>query len=972
MRLLFSVALFVALFSASVNAQSTAPSYFDGTLIVKFEDFDNVQKLNPAMTREVVQTNVSSAISKYGLLTEKPLWSEQLNQAFGKTMLKKRKLAPKPELTKEISRLVEYKYASDIDPLMLARKISNMPGVEYAEPRYLRMTSLVPNDPLDNAYTNVHKFTEAWDISTGSEEVIIGIIDSGVNYRNQDLKNKAWVNEDEIPDNGIDDDENGFVDDYLGWDFWESGTTSFNLVADNDPFAANSDHGTHVAGIATAEANNGIGITGTGYNSKYMAIKAGGIEDDPGSEVDESRLVGFGYDGILYAVANGADIVNLSWGGPGVANAEQDIITFAVDAGLVIVAASGNDNSIELNSPASYDGVLSVGSITSTSQRSSFSNYGYTTDVFAVGSSVLSSAGFDSTTYLFKSGTSMASPVVAGLAGLIKAQNPDWSPRRIIHQIRSTSDEFASVNDPLLFGKGIMNAPASLGTPMPGLSIRSFSISDSEGNSLSVGESGKLELAVANYGEATTSLNITLEALQDEIVITNGTVSSGVVATNDTTTIEFTFDIPEGYDLSDPPTFVVRYADENAGFTDFEIVEFDDLNFGVMNGNNVTMSFGANGTIGFSDPSAATGGVGFIPAGFTNILYEAGIIMMAGGNPFLNEEPKISNNVRNAGGFYDSDFDPDIPFVVENGGEIATAEGSGTFVPNGFAELDGVNVRLNTYAFDETGVENTVYTQYLIKNTSNEPLEDFYLGLFTDWDVDNFANNTVLYDPNNEFMYIYDPSSSADYPFVAVISMQTASSNLAINNGYEGNESDYRFNIYDGYDETEKANSLKAGENNTGANSADVSTVVASGPYEFNADVTIKLGFMYVYGANYPSLRDNVIASRERFVFEVDEPGVYTSGEIETEVPATTRLNQNYPNPFNPATQLTFELAESGLTQLTIYNVLGQQVQSLVNEVRTAGSYTMDFDASALNSGIYFAVLKTENTSRTIKMTLIK
>ncbi|MBO6535285.1 MAG: S8 family serine peptidase [Balneolaceae bacterium] len=972
MRHLLSVALLVALFSASINAQSAAPSYFDGTLIVKFEDFDNVQKLNPAMTREVIESRVSDVLQSHGLISQTQLWSDQLDQTFKRTHREKRKLAPNSTLTKEISRIVEYKYSSSIDPLMLARKISNMPGVEYAEPRFLRMTSLVPNDPLDNAYTTVHKFPEAWDISTGSEEVIIGIIDSGVNYHNQDLKNKAWVNEDEIPDNGIDDDQNGFVDDYLGWDFWESGTTVFNLEEDNDPFAANSDHGTHVAGIATAEANNGIGITGTGYNSKYMAIKAGGIEDDPGSEIDESRLVGFGYDGILYAVANGADIVNLSWGGPGVANAEQDIITFAVNAGLVVVAASGNDNSIDLNSPASYDGVLSVGSITSNSERSSFSNYGYTTDVFAVGSGVLSTAGFDSTTYLIKSGTSMASPVVAGLAGLIKAQNPDWSPRRIIHQIRSSSDEFASVNNPLLFGKGIMNAPASLGTPMPGLSIRDFAISDSEGNSLSVGESGKIELQIANYGETTANLSITLEALQEELVITNGVVNSGAVATDDTTEIEFSFDIPEGYDLSDPPTFVIRYTDDSFGYTDFEVVQFDDLNFGVMNANNVTMSFGANGTIGFSDPSAATGGVGFIPAGFTNILYEAGIIMMAGGNPFLNEEPKISNNVRNAGGFYDSDFDPDVPFVVENGSEIATAEGTGTFVPNSFADLDGVNVRLNTFSFDEDGIENTVYSQYLIKNTSGEVLEDFYMGIFTDWDVDNFANNTVLFDPNNEFMYIYDPTSATKYPFVAVLPMQTASSNLAINNGYEGNESDYRFNIYDGYDNTEKANSLKAGLNNTGANSADVSTVVASGPYEFNPDVTIKLGFMYVYGADYPDLRDKVLASRERFVFEVDEPGVYTSGEIETDLPTTTRLNQNYPNPFNPTTQITFELAESGLTELTIYNVLGQEIQTLVNEVKTAGSYTMDFDASALNSGVYFAVLKTENTSRTIKMTLIK
>ena len=104
-----------------------------------------------------------------------------------------------------------------------------MPGIEYAEPKPMRTTIdiLETNDPFINTFITLHKFDEAWDITTGSEDVIIGIVDSGVNYKNHDLKNKGWVNENEIPDNGIDDDENGFIDDYIGWDFWESGGLQF-------------------------------------------------------------------------------------------------------------------------------------------------------------------------------------------------------------------------------------------------------------------------------------------------------------------------------------------------------------------------------------------------------------------------------------------------------------------------------------------------------------------------------------------------------------------------------------------------------------------------------------------------------------------------------------------------------------------------------------------------------------------------
>jgi len=974
MKKLLSIVLTVFLFTGFSFAQ-TSTKYFPNVLIIKYETEDVLLKLNPNQGPSI-QQQVESALSEYGLVDIEPIWKDEYSNQLRKTLALKRKSIRAENLSAGLSRIFEVKYSSEIDPVVLARKISNMPGVEYAEPRYIFQTSLVPNDPLTSSYTTLHNFEEAWDVTTGSSDVIIGIVDTGVNYLHEDLKNKAWVNEDEIPDNGIDDDDNGFVDDYLGWDFFERVDGS-NVISDNNPFAEFNDHGTIVAGIATAEANNGVGIAGTGFNSRYMAIKSGGREDLPETEDDESRSIPFGLEGIIYGVLNGADIINASWGGnieglSTTANYSLDVANFAIEAGVLIVSSSGNSNSTDFNYISSFDGILSVGSVTSAASRSNFSNYGYSVDVFALGSSVRSAVGVDTTGYGFASGTSMSSPVVAGLAGLIKSEYPDWSARRILHQIRSTSVAFDSPENPLLLGKGMIDAYAALTDLKPGISVRNSSFSDKDGTSLSVGESGVLELMLINFAESSTSLSATLTVLQDDILITEGVVSIGALATNDSTIIEFQFDIPDNFDLELTPTFVVSFEDPDLSYTDFDVVQYEALSFGVMNANNITMSFGANGTIGFSDPSSATGGIGFIPEGFSNILYEAGIIMMEDGNIFLNEDPLIANNVRGSGAFYNSDFDPDVPYIVNNPGEVADAQGSGSFVPNSFSDLSGFQTQLNTFAYADEDVLNAVFTQYLITNVSGESQDDFYMGVFSDWDVNNYANNSVIYDPTNEFMYIFDSTVDNDYPYVAIIPMQTASSNLAIDNGYSGTDSPYRFNLYDGYTDEEKANSLKAGTNNANANGADVSTVVASGPYDFYDGVSISLGFIYVYGADYPELRDNVLAAKAKNVFPVDEPGLYTSSEIETDIPKITRLSQNYPNPFNPSTEINFELAESGFTELKIFNVLGQEVQTLINEVRSAGRYNIQLNANALNSGIYFAVLKSGDFSQTIKMTLIK
>ncbi len=261
--------------------------------------------------------------------------------------------------------------------------------VDFAEPSYLWRTSLVPNDPdlALQTYLDIIKAKEAWEISAGSDDIIVAIVDSGVDLDHPDLADNIYLNVADSPNNGVDDDQDGFLDNHLGWDF--AGPDKNNLKQDNDPSVNTdfNDHGTLVSGCACGVADNSIGIAGVGFNCKIMALKHSADNDSTGNLYDT-------YLGILYAAQHGADIINISAGGEFRSQFIQDIIEFAVvDQGALVIAAAGNDaNSIPLYS-AAYDHVISVTSSTSVDGLASFSSYGNSVDIVAPG------VGIYTTTY---------------------------------------------------------------------------------------------------------------------------------------------------------------------------------------------------------------------------------------------------------------------------------------------------------------------------------------------------------------------------------------------------------------------------------------------------------------------------------------------------------------------------------------------------------------------------------------------
>ncbi|OGP04973.1 MAG: hypothetical protein A2Z91_02500 [Deltaproteobacteria bacterium GWA2_38_16] len=329
----------------------------------------------------------------------------------------------------------------------------NTPGVLYAVPNHLVYINggIFPPRPLpDNPDPTPNPFGDpffdrsygisligspkAWEqFTTGSREIVVGVIDTGIDYTHEDLAANIWKNPKEIEGNGIDDDNNGFVDDIYGWNF---------VGNNNNPFDDNR-HGTHVSGTIGALAGNGLGTIGVSPKVSLMACKF--LSKDGWGSIDAAIR------SISYAVMNGAKVLNNSWGGGGYSQALLDAIKTAERAGVLFVAAAGNsnaDNDKNPMYPASYDAanIVSVAATDYLDQRASFSSYGKTTvDLAAPGVAVFSTV--PNNLYGNLSGTSMATPHVAGAAALIWAYKPALSMYDLKDLIFKTVDPVDSMKD---------------------------------------------------------------------------------------------------------------------------------------------------------------------------------------------------------------------------------------------------------------------------------------------------------------------------------------------------------------------------------------------------------------------------------------------------------------------------------------------------------------------------------------------
>lgn len=336
---------------------------------------------------------------------------------------------------------LQFSNISKVDSLILA--IEALPMIEYAEKVPLVTSNFEPDDlhPNQAQYLSRILAEQAWDITQGSAQVVVAVVDNGVRLTHEDLAAHIWANPGEIPGNGIDDDGNGFVDDINGFDVSDN---------DNNPnpppgIASNSDfnHGTHCAGIVSAVTDNGKGIASIGFNLEIMPVKTV-------SNTGNGRSLTHAFEGVSYAMRSGADVISMSFGGEfsqAQARTITNLMNAGFNAGIVLVAAAGNENVNVPFVPASIPGVISVGATNSSNdQKASFSNFGTTVDVMAPGVNIFSTLGNADNSYGFLSGTSMACPLVAGLAGLVLSANPGFSPAQVSNALINGCDNISAQN----------------------------------------------------------------------------------------------------------------------------------------------------------------------------------------------------------------------------------------------------------------------------------------------------------------------------------------------------------------------------------------------------------------------------------------------------------------------------------------------------------------------------------------------
>lgn len=369
-----------------------------------------------------------------------------------------------------------YKIQLTGDPIAAAQAYASNPNVEYAQPNHLFYPLDTPNDPRytdQYALTNINWQTLYDALGPIQKQVIIAILDSGIDDTHEDLQANRWQNSAEA--NGlpnIDDDGNGYIDDIYGWDFTDApNIPGFGDSKDRDNnLKDESSHGTNIAGIIAATANNNLGVVGVAPDAQIMPIRASASLLAGGSFLQEDDLAA----GILYAVENGAHIINMSWGGPESALVIRDALQYAASNGLVLVAAAGNSGEPGLSYPAANNNTIAVGATDRSNNLTNFSSTGTAIDVVAPGLSILTTQLGN--TYTVRSGTSMSAPQVSALAALLLSRNPDLTPKQIRSLLISTAKDLGSPGYDNNYGAGLIDADAlatSINTVPPTVEILS-------------------------------------------------------------------------------------------------------------------------------------------------------------------------------------------------------------------------------------------------------------------------------------------------------------------------------------------------------------------------------------------------------------------------------------------------------------------------------------------------------------------
>jgi len=833
----------------------------------------------------------------------------------------------------DLSRVYEILYSDGADALDVARELASHPDVEYAEPLFVYELDLIPNDTnwvTTQTYMNRMKFPLGWDVTLGSSgSVVIAICDGGTKYLHTDLNANIWNNSDEIDGNLIDDDMNGFVDDVRGWNFANNSNNPTGLPA--TPNSAT--HGTHVAGIACAVANNAFGMAGSSYNAKYMPICVASPTTD--------NAIAFGYSGIIYAADNDADVVNCSWGGTGSPSAfEQDIIDYAYGLGTVVVCAAGNTGTEVDHYPSAYNHVLAVANVQNTDVRNTSTTFGLWVDVSAQGTNIYAPVNSGVDAFGFLTGTSMSSPHAAALCGLVKTRFPGYTAEQVMQRVRVTSDNIDGLNSSAYRGKlgyGRINAQAALTKNTPAVSVTSNTFTTTDGDGIiEPGETVTINLQVTNWLAAATGLEFRLRDNSTHITEVDSVVTLAELDSLETDTLlPLSFAVSAMAPIQHTVLFTVAITTMSPAYTDKSRFELTVLPvFATHDRNNIDCSITSVGKLGYALTAGGTGkdGIGLRFDGSTSYLFEGGLMIGTG-------PTAVSNGCRTTGTAQDDDFrtEPNgIPIVTEPSPPY-DEYGVATFTDAIADSPLGLFIRQESIEMANAPNDDFIVLRYMIRNTSGVARTGLRVGWFADLDIDggSFGTNRTDFDAVRGLMYAYDTSPAGPDDYIGVMTLSDLGTTSA-----RGIWNDQAlapdWGVYDAYTDIEKWETISSmGAVHPQAGPSDVSIGIGTGPYDLAPGDSISVAFAWVGGTNLADLQANGDAAQAFYDGLTTDIG---DGDGVDVAPRVLSLAQNIPNPFNPTTRIAFDMPRAAHVSLRVYAVDGRLVRTLLDETRAAGA----------------------------------
>lgn len=911
--------------------------YYDNKIVIK---------LNENFNRNSQYYKVLSSIDKNvkidNLIDEKIL--SQISNKNAKNLNNK---------NFNLDRIYVASFSKSFDILTLSRKINNLLQVEYAEPLFKRQISYIPNDTLlyEQYYLINTYIYDAWKYmhdnnlqdSMLSKEILVGVVDTGIDFEHIELKNMIFTNLGEFgidengqdkSTNGIDDDENSFIDDYRGWDFVSD---SSELGYDNNPKYGHP-HGTHVSGIISAENNNTAGIAGIGINMKILPVKVG-------ADSYYSTSVQNSYDGVLYAALLGADVINCSWGGTGYSQSEQDIINSATDMGSLVIAAAGNSGLNAPQYPASYKNVISVAATNFTDGKTSFTNAHSTVDISAPGYEIISTIpndGYDSW-----SGTSMAAPVVAAIAGWAIRRFPDASPFKIGEILKSTSSKNERNDDfyPGLLGAGIVNMYKVLSdSTFYSAEVINTKVNGKD-DTLEYGDTLTLSFDFANYLSDLQNVDISIyepnvEYLQilDNTIIIDSIRSGEVLSFYD----KIKFIINNNSQIDQIVTLVIKTkSDEYSSYfsTDFII----NPSFKNFENNNIKTTFNSQGNIAFNNYSANTQGIGLKYLASENLLFEGAFIAAI--------PNKINDVARNeSGSSKNRDFlvDEIINSAILGNNLIGKTKYYNLPDSNNI----GISIHQSIVQSNEYDDRNTIYLKYSAINNSGEFQDSLYLGLYFDWDIGpSGQGNKVILNSDYYSGIVYNAlQDTLQYAAVTLLNERDKFNFYAIDNPGDDTTS---FSVYDGFSDAEKWQAISTQIGRAESSITDASFVISAGPFSVKSQDTVNVIFAVSVAEKMQQLEEILQNINQQKFFDDDK--LQDAKEFQ--------ILNIFPNP--AADKITVEIMINILNtnfSISIYDMEGKFIKNLfAGKSKYFGLQRIESDISKLSQGKYMICISKSN-----------